>query len=220
MVAGIDTDQNIQDRLSSLRVVHGDVVKVSEISGVVESIMATMKGDLSADDLELYNELQALATYIHDAKSDIAALRPDEVRDDYLPTAADELDAIVLATENATNTIMDATEQIEAVMETLEGEQAEKLMEATTNIYEACGFQDITGQRITKVVKALKDIEEKIEALVTAFGSEIDKIKAKEPQEEAKPKTDLSDEELLGGPQHEGEAATQEEIDALLASFD
>ncbi len=220
MATDTSADQNIQDRLSSLRSAHGELVKVSEISGVVESIMATMKGDLSADDLELYNELQALAIYIHDAKSDIAALRPDEVRDEYLPTASDELDAIVMATEKATNTIMDATEQVEAVMETLDGEQAEKLMEATTNIYEACGFQDITGQRITKVVKALKDIEEKIDALVMAFGSEIDKVKANEPKQDAISPDAPSDEDLLGGPQQEGEAATQEEIDALLASFD
>lgn len=196
-----------------------EVVNVSEISGVVESIMATMKGDLTSQDLELYSELQALANYIHDAKTDIAALRPDEVRDEYIPTASDELDAIVAATEKATNTIMDSAEAIEAVMENLDGEQAEKLMEATTNIYEACGFQDITGQRITKVVKALKDIEDKIDALVTAFGSEIDKVKAEEPKKKKKAE-DLTDEDLLDGPQQEGEASTQEEIDALLASFD
>lgn len=218
-MANNSTDLDIKSDLVALRSVHGDVVKVSEISSVVESIMSTMKGDLTANDLELYTELQTLANYIHDAKTDIAALRPDEVRDDYIPTAADELDAIVQATEKATNTIMDSTEQIESVMEHIESKHADQLMEATTNIYEACGFQDITGQRITKVVKALKDIEEKIDALVTAFGSEIEKVKAAEPKKEA-PDGTLSDEDLLGGPQHENEAASQAEIDALLASFD
>jgi len=214
-------DQEIKKELALLRQTHGDVVKVSEISAVVASIMATMKGDLTASDLELYNELEALASYIRDAKMDIAALRPDEVRDQYIPTAADELDAIVQATEIATNSIMDATEEIEAVMATLDGDQAEKLMNATTNIYEACGFQDITGQRITKVVKALKDIEDKIEGLVTAFGSEIEKIKASSPVPDAKPENaEITDADLLDGPQLEGDATSQAEIDALLASFD
>lgn len=214
-------DPEIKSELAALREEHGDTVRVSEISNVVNSIMATMKGDLTASDLELYNELEALANYIREAKMDIASLRPDEVKDQYIPTASDELDAIVQATEVATNTIMDSTEEIEAVMANLDGENAEKLMNATTNIYEACGFQDITGQRITKVVNALKDIEDKIEGLVTAFGSEIDKVKETMPKEDPKPEgTELTDEDLLGGPQAEGEAATQAEIDALLASFD
>ena len=72
---------------------------------------------------------------------------------------------------------MDATEQIEGLMDKVDPEDASVIMEATSTIYEACGFQDITGQRTTKVVKALKDIEEKIDALVEAFGSEIEKFK-------------------------------------------
>lgn len=210
----------LKRRLGEMREKYGDTIKIDDVTSVVESVMATMRGDFSAADLELFNELEALSVYIHAAKADIAALRPDAVRDEYLPTAADELDAIVAATETATNTIMDAAEAIEGVMGKLDDEHANVLMEATTQIFEACGFQDITGQRITKVVKALKDIEDKIDALVDAFGSEIDKYKADHPEiadDEDKPITDA---DLLGGPQMEGEAKSQKEIDALLASFD
>ncbi len=213
------TNSALTTRLNELREHHGETVRVEDIASVVESMMATMKGDLTATDLELYSELEALAKYIHAAKADIAALRPDEVKDDYLPTAADELDAIVAATENATNTIMDATEQIEGLMESVEPDAANTIMDATTQIYEACGFQDITGQRTTKVVKALKDIEEKIDALVEAFGSEIEKYREQNPKEN-EPDQELSDEDLLDGPQLEEKAQTQEEIDALFASFD
>lgn len=215
-----DQDDELNQRLESLRETQRDVVKIDDIAGVVASMLTTMKGDLSATDLELYSELEALAKYIHATKADIAALRPDEVTEEYLPTAADELDAIVAATETATNSIMDATEQIEGVMSELEGDQAERLMNATTMIFEACGFQDITGQRITKVVKALKDIEDKIDALVQAFGSEIDKVKAAQPKKEKDKDKPLTDEDLLAGPQLENQAQTREEIDALLASFD
>ena len=216
-----DVDSDIETKIKTLRAKHGDTVSISEISDVVETIMSTMKGDLTATDLEIYHELEALGRYIHDAKDDIAALRPDEVTDDYIPTASDELDAIVQATETATNTIMDATEVVESVMGDVSSEVSDKLMDATSSIYEACGFQDITGQRITKVVKALKDIEEKIDGLVSAFGSEIDEVKKSQTQQ----KTDTddtppTDDELLHGPQMEGEANSQDEIDALLASFD
>ena len=209
----------LRDQLDQLREQHGGSVRVEDIAAVVESMMATMKGDLSAADLELYGELEALASYIHAAKADIAALRPDEVKDEVLPKASDELDAIVAATETATNSIMDATEKLEGLMEKVDEEHSNVIMDATTEIYEACGFQDITGQRITKVVKALKDIEEKIDALVEAFGSEIEKYKNQAPQKEDTA-ADITDEDLLNGPQLEEKAQTQEEIDALLASFD
>lgn len=216
-------DPDVAKRLEELRKEKGDTVKTDDIAEVVQSILSTVHGDLTATDFRLYEELQNLAEFIDSAKTDIAALRPDEVKDEYLPTAADELDAIVEATAEATNSIMDATELVEGVMSELKGKRADALMDATTKIYEACGFQDITGQRITKVVGALKHIEERVDALVNAFGDEIGKYRekqavetAEEPAAEAPP----SDADLLQGPQLEGDGISQDEIDALLASFD
>ena len=133
-MANNSTDLNIKSELVALRDVNGDVVKVSKVSSVVKTIMSTIKGDLTDDGLELYLDFQTLSNYIHDEKSDIAALRPDEVRDDYIPTSADELDAIVQAAETATNTIMDSTEQIKSVMEHIDSKHADQLMEVTTHI--------------------------------------------------------------------------------------
>jgi chemotaxis protein CheZ len=213
-------DPDLKARLDELRDTYGDSVKVEDVADVVGSLMATMKGDVTSADMELYSELESLATYIHSAKAEIASLRPDEVKDKYITSASDELDAIVEATADATNTIMDATEIIEAVMDEVEPEAAAKLMAGTTKIYEACTFQDITGQRITKVVSALKHIEERVDALIAAFGSEIDKFKAANPDPESdKPKV-LTDEDLLEGPQLEGQGRSQDDIDALLASFE
>jgi chemotaxis protein CheZ len=214
----IDTD--LGSRLEELRAKHGDTVKTTEIVEVVESVLATMKGDLSANDLAMYDELESLADYIRNTKGEIAALRPDEVTEEFLPTATDELDAVVAATADATNAIMDAVEEVENVMGGLDGEASQKLMDATTRIYEACGFQDITGQRITRVVKALKHIEEKVDALVAAFGSEIERNKAEHPEMEEEMEGPIDDADLLHGPQMEGEGQSQDDIDALLASFD
>ena len=215
------TDAELGRRLEELAGTHGEMVRTSEIAEVVASLLATLKGDLSAEDLALFSELESLANYIRSTKTEIAALRPDEVKNEYLPAAADELDAIVAATAEATNTIMDATEVVEEVMGRVDSETSDKLMEATTRIYEACGFQDITGQRITKVVKALQHIEDKVDALVAAFGSETDGIEPGEkPGEKKKDDKPLEESELLQGPQKAGEGQTQAEIDALLASFD
>lgn len=203
--------------LEELRRRYGDTVKVEEVAKVIAALLSSGTPNLVGVSRKIYAELEALNRYIQTAKAEIAALRPDEVKNEYLPVAANELDAIVQATADATNEIMDATETIERVSEQLEGDQQDSLVDATTRIYEACGFQDITGQRITKVVKALKEIEVKVDGLVVAFGGELDKIKAKEP---AKPAKEPSpDEELLHGPQQPGEGISQDEIDRLLAEF-
>jgi chemotaxis protein CheZ len=213
-------DPELKAKIDELKSTFGDTVKVEDVADVVDSILGSMKGDVTSADVELYSELDSLANYIHSAKAEIAQLRPDEVKDKYLSSASDELDAIVDATADATNSIMDATEMIEAVMAEVEPELSEKLMDATTKIYEACTFQDITGQRITKVVNALKHIEEKIDALVEAFGPEIEKYKAAHPDPEEEGPKEITDEDLLEGPQLEGQGKSQEDIDALLASFD
>jgi len=217
----LEPDPEFERMLAKIRETRGDRVDVGDVGEVVQSMLATLQGDISAADIELYSELQSLSDYIRAAKLEIAMLRPDTVKDEHLRTASDELDAIVQATAEATNAIMDSTEQIENVMSEVDPDVQAALMNATTGIYEACSFQDITGQRITKVVKALKHIEETVDGLLNAFGDEIERYKLENPDvvvdETAK---EITDEELLQGPQLEGKGNSQEEIDKLLASFD
>jgi len=213
-------DKELTARLDALRQKHGESVRIDEIQAVVESVLETRGADLSALDIELYREIEALARFIHTAKSDIASLRPDEVKDEYIPVAADELGAIVAATAEATHAIMDAAEVVESVIADVPKEAADKLLQATTRIYEACTFQDITGQRTTKVVKTLQQIEGKVDGLVKAFGSEIEEFKKANPKKKQDQGDPPSDEDLLAGPQRAGEGNTQEDVDALLAKPD
>ncbi len=183
---------------------------------MVRSVVPTIS---MARESELFAELESLAAYIQSVKSEITAIRPDQVKEDYLPLAADELDAIVEATAEATNAIMDAAEIIERVAGESTVEIGGKLRDATTSIYEACGFQDITGQRINKIVRALKDIEGKVDRLMTAFGGAPAASSGKKPKKKKKAGP-ITDESLLEGPQLKNKGSSQEEVDALLASFD
>ncbi len=185
---------------------------VDAIAAVVEDIMSTMDGNLSLNNLRLYDEVESLARYIADARKEIAALRPEEIRDQHLQTASDELDAIVEATEQATNGILEAAETMESLIGSLEPEVAEKLTEAVTKIYESCNFQDITGQRITKVVKALKHIEAKVEGLLRAFGN-VAGVPVSAPSD-ANVDPDAA---LLHGPQLAANAHSQDDIDRLFS---
>ena len=206
---------SLERRIQALRAERGDQVKISEVGEVVASIMATMRGDITPSHLRLYKELDDLATYIHSAKAEIAALCPDDIRYSHLPAATDQLDAIVEQTEKATNTILDAVEKIEAEAGKLD---VPAITEQVTRIFEACGFQDLTGQRISKVVATLKFIEERLDQLLDVFGDELEHSRHAAAQRD-EGSIEESD-RLLDGPQLPEEANKQEEIDALLASFD
>ena len=183
------------------------------VADVVHAVLATMSGDLSAQETSLLAEVEALGRTIARAKAEIAALRVDDITEAHIPFATDELDAIVEHTATATNAILNSCETLDAVAGSLTGESATKLQDATTRIYEACSFQDITGQRITKVVGTLKTIEAKVAQIVAAFGSGAENLETgilANPDEAA----------LLNGPQHPTVAMDQSDIDRLLASFE
>lgn len=207
--------------LKSGNIRHADA---NEILEVVQTIIDGMNRDIPSIDVAVKDDLQELATYIRDTKAEIMNLSPEEISEETLPSASVELDAIVNATEKATNTIMEATEIIEKVGDEIGGETAEKLMEATTQIFEACGFQDITGQRITKVVKAMQEIEGKIDDLISAFSNDDDdareqRRREREQQRAAKRQEAIEEGELLEGPQLPEAAVSQDDIDALFDSL-
>ncbi len=137
---------------------------------VVTVVLTTMSGDLSASETTLIGEVEALGRTIAAAKQEIAALRVDDIKDRDIPFATDELDAIVEHTAVATNAILESCELLDDLAGAVTGEPAAKLQDAVTKIYEACSFQDITGQRITKVVATLKTIEAKVAQIITTFG--------------------------------------------------
>lgn len=230
-MAAAVVDGALEARLAEIRQERGDTIAVADVALVVEALLASMSGDVTAEDVQLYKELEGLARYIHAARSEIAAINPGEIQSQFLPSASDELDAIVEATEKATNQIMDAAEVLEGLEGQVPPDAAESLAGATTSIYEACTFQDITGQRITKVVRTLKIIEERVDSLVRAFDPSFDKTRTAEPVAaeatvapagEGGPDAPRkpTDEELLNGPQAAESAMRQDDIDALLASFD
>jgi chemotaxis protein CheZ len=216
MAATIDRD--LTQHLEALRQQRGDTVKVEDVGEVVRSLLASLSGDMSAADLRLYQEVESLAEYIHHAKAEIAQLRPQDIQSRYIASATDELDAIVGATEAATNTILDSAEKLEELSAELEAAHSQRLTDVTTAIYEACNFQDITGQRITKVVRALKHIEERIEALVAAFGPELQEEAPATAVAEALQAAPATDEDLLNGPQLPDKAHDQAAIDALFSN--
>lgn len=212
--------QQLSQKVEALGALHGDYIRVSDIAEIVSSMVTTMHGEMELTALNIGSEVKELIDFINVAKVEIASIRPNSLSKKDIPTATDELDAIVQHTEAAAGQIMDCADELGDVAKGLEGEIGETLSGISMKIFEASSFQDITGQRVTKVVKVLKHIEEKLAALASAIGDT-------EVTEDEKPAVALdadgapaNDADLLNGPQLEGMGNSQDDIDALLASFD
>jgi len=78
---------------------------VGEVADIIERSMAALKVDPAVSRRKLCTELNDLSRLIRATKDEIALLSPDDVKHEYLPKAADELDAIVAATADTTNAI-------------------------------------------------------------------------------------------------------------------
>ncbi len=209
-----ETTAQFAERVAELREEQGDNVALGDVAEIVESLMVSMQGDISAVEIRLHGEILGLVDYIRGAKEEIAKIQPSQIKSLDIPVATDELDAIVGATEVATNAILDAAETLSEIATEVPQEQSDKLTDVTTKIYEASNFQDITGQRITKIIGTLRQIEAKVVALARAVGEEIEDATVDYVDQRT------GDEALLNGPALPEAANSQDDIDALLASFD
>jgi len=165
-------------------------------------------------------EMRALAVCIEQTKSEIAALRPTGTENDRLLVVANELDAIVQSTEHATQIILESSEKLDSLGHQLQSYKdadpfvksiADEIGDTIITIYEACNFQDITGQRISKVVKTLEFVEQRVMAMISIWGD--DAIAELQPL--AHEVFANEEDKLLNGPQLASQAITQDDIDKL-----
>ncbi|PZQ16188.1 MAG: chemotaxis protein [Ancylobacter novellus] len=181
----------------------GDVVALAEITAdSMQTFFATI-------DRTIYRELRDIADYIVNMRDEIAHLRAGELRSDRLPKAGEDLGAIVLATEEATNSIMEAAEAMMAAAGEDEATLRAVVNDKVMSIFEACSFQDLTGQRIARVISTLEHVEQRIGRFASAVKTDSD-----QPVEETE-RERRARELLLHGPQDKGVAIGQNDVDAL-----
>jgi chemotaxis protein CheZ len=168
----------------------------------------------------LKRELVGLFGHLQRIRTELAALNPPGATD-HFGSMSEQLDAIVGATESATNTIMESMETISELM--VEARAAavdnaplshvfDKVDDRVNQVFEACSFQDITGQRISKIVNSLKFVEERIKAIILTWGrDELTKVVVEIKKKDVDP-----DKALLNGPQLPGQGVSQADVDRML----
>lgn len=171
---------------------------------------------------KLKEEMDKIQEAILSTKREIASLHVSGFKGDDRSRVTDELDAVVGGTEQATERILASVEAIDDkagnLAARLKGDNnviAVEIQERVVEIFEACNFQDLTGQRIRKVVNVLKFIEDRVMRMMEIWGG-MEAFNTIETDESLRR---AGDEALLNGPAlpTAEDIASQDDIDALFA---
>lgn len=186
----------------------------AEVMKLAALAAESMQSFCESMDATTYRELRDIAHYIENMKQEIGVFQVNDLKESRIPAAGQELDAIVKATEDATNTIMENAEALlAAAPKDVKSYQA-LVNDHVMKIFEACSFQDITGQRVAKVVETLQMIEARVGRFAEA-------VQAKDVQgflddrEAARAKR--AEKLLLNGPQLAGKGVDQKKVDDMFS---
>ncbi|WP_417685970.1 protein phosphatase CheZ [Roseibium sp.] len=192
--------------------------ETQEILSAIHRLEKSMTRQRKVPDLDRIRlDIAEMHEAIERTKNEIANIKAEGGDTNRFMDASHELDAIVTQTEGATQTILEAAEQIQEQAWTLRENGADngvcdEIDAKATEIFMACSFQDLTGQRTTKVVQVLRYLESRINMMINIWG-----IEDAEAEEGAGPVDTRPDAHLLNGPQDENKAVSQNSVDDLFA---
>ncbi len=157
-------------------------------------------------------EIDIVNATIRESRLALATLQRDKEGCTRISKAPGALVKVIGEMEAATETILTNCEQIDKMIESLGEDTATKVRQHIIAILEACNFQDITGQRITRVIKTLEDVDWRIQRIASLWGGAMS-MRNREPQS----RPDLSEDKTITGPCDEsaGPCCTQDEIEKL-----
>lgn len=159
--------ERIDEMVDSIAQERQGEVSLVELLGLSKLMIESLQSLIEAQDDELGGEVRSIAQHIDRTQAELTRLPPREITETVLPEADGDLHEVVRSTENATQTILDSAERIMSARSTDVDAYRQVVDEAVVSIFEACCFQDLTGQRIRRVVETLDYINRHV-AYVTA----------------------------------------------------
>jgi chemotaxis regulatin CheY-phosphate phosphatase CheZ len=138
----------------------------------IAKLETAVTGERASEQIEHVRfDLMEMAKSITRLKSEIDATTQGGQEVSHFGEATSALDDIVRTTERATSGILESAEAIQEVAWSLRENQVdeqvcERIDKLATDIYTACAFQDLTAQRTQKVVRTLRFLEGRINALM------------------------------------------------------
>ncbi|AMS28351.1 protein phosphatase CheZ [Aquidulcibacter sp.] len=201
----------VRDAITALKGADLKDPRLGEVLNLASQMSEAMQMFFSSIDRSLFDEMRYISSYIQRTRLEISNLRPNDLSEDRIPGAGAELHAVVQHTAEATNLIMAVAEDVMAADTSDPAAYQAFVSDKMMEIFEACTFQDITGQRIKKVVDTLTHIEQRLERFASVMG--VEDAELEETLEDKRKR-----ENLLNGPALNGPEVAQDDIDALFGT--
>lgn len=158
------------DEIRSLRAM------VEPLYSVLENLKDNYRDELRSF-ASLRTDMSEIESAISGTKKELAAIKVGSTIGG-VDIAAMELETVVSQTEAAANDILAASESIETIAGAIQSETtldackslAADIAEKVTIIYMACNFQDLSGQRVRRVVDTLNFVESRVHKMIDAWG--------------------------------------------------
>ena len=183
----------------------------------LDRIEAATRGRSSVEPVDRIRfDLVEMSKAIARTKTEVAAMKPDADHQGKFGEASEELDSVVQQTEAATSDILACAERIQEMAWTLREQGLDPavcdLLDAkATEVYTACSFQDLTGQRTRKVIGVLRYLEARINAMIDIWG-----LDGARSAEAAGTSAIAGDNVLLNGPARPGQGLDQADVDMVM----
>ena len=191
--------------------------ETSSILSAIERLEKNMNRQRKVPSLDRIRlDIADMHEAIERTKQEISNIKHEQSDSNRFTDASHELDGILIQTERATQEILAAAESIQESAWTMRESGADdNLCDAidakATEIFMACSFQDLTGQRTQKVVHVLRFLESRINHMINIWGIEDLEAEDLVVHEDARP-----DSHLLNGPQKDGLGVNQNDVDSML----
>lgn len=216
----------LREWLDNLKADGDRQLSAAELAEIIENVVGTLHGSFvqSAEDVGQSASSDAASAKALSADATAAealtALSDFDKNGPAFANLTEEIDKIRTVTQDAAGAILAVTEDIEKFADDDDSTMQAAVFDITNAIYEACNFQDITGQRLTRIEEMLRHIELSVTSAMAVLGDADATERSAELSEVVEREDSRKEEHILHGPQDAGTANSQEEIDKILASFD
>lgn len=203
--------QRVRDSLKSIKATDLKDAQLIEVLRLAQQLTDTMQMFFGSLDRSIHEEFNSIAAYIARTRDEIAQLRPNDIKEQRIPVAGAELEAVVTDTEKATEAIMSEAERLMSAEPTDLDAYKAQVDEAMCKIIESCSFQDLAGQRVSKVVGSLRHVEQRVARFAATMG-----VRDAEMTPEERAEADRRNKLHLNGPALGGPETKQNDVDALM----
>lgn len=202
--------QKTLDALSQIKNDKGSELKFSDMERLIDCILQS-KVEHGPENKEVIENLKKVKSEMQSIRSDVCEGLDGKCDTfDLLPLSQKDLADVLKVLDGATNSILDQTDNINSLLAADNLDRA-AIGEAVIKICESCNFQDLTGQRLTRIMQNLARFEGSVSAILNAIIGENLKNRGDR-------KLEYANDSLMNGPEFLEEAPKQKNIDDIFES--